>query len=122
MREREKLISSSAVRSTIWPLEGRGDHNDRGVCDSLYVIIAQMTVSNVTILYLGSHQGVKPLHRFIVSYEAVHPVHIQHNLTESWRETERERWALVNHLPFLFCFFLLFTKRTTLVVETKVKH
>lgn len=33
--------------------------------------------------YLGSNQGVQPLDRFIVRYEAVHPIHIQHYLTKS---------------------------------------
>lgn len=41
---------------------------------------------NVHILYLGPDQGVKPLDCFIVRYEAVHPVHIQHYLTEGWRD------------------------------------
>lgn len=45
---------------------------------------------NVHILYLGSDQGVKPLDRFIVRYEAIHPIHIQHYLTESWKGRERE--------------------------------
>lgn len=48
---------------------------------------------NVHILYLGSDQRVQPLDRFIVRYEAVHPIHVQHDLTESWRERAEEEMA-----------------------------
>lgn len=62
---------------------------------------------NVHILYLGSDQGVKPLDRFIVRYEAVHPIHIQHYLTESWKERNKERdgvWLIICHFSFVFFF------------------
>lgn len=67
---------------------------------------------NVHILYLGSDQGVKPLDRFIVRYEAVHPIHIQHYLTESWKERNKERdgvWLIICHFSFVFFFFSLKT-------------
>lgn len=54
---------------------------------------------NICFYYLGSDQGIKPLDSFTVRYEAVHPIYIQHNLTESWeREKERKRKILVNSL------------------------
>lgn len=46
---------------------------------------------NAQFPYLGSDQSVQPLHCFTVGYEAVHPVHVQHDLTQSW--TERGRGA-----------------------------
>lgn len=49
------------------------------------------------IYYLGSNQSVEPLDRFTVWYEAVHPVHIQHDLTESWRG-RRRRSALMKQV------------------------
>lgn len=39
--------------------------------------------ANARVPYLRSRQGVQPLDRFIVGYEAVHPVHVQHYLTKS---------------------------------------
>lgn len=41
--------------------------------------------ANARVPYLRSRQGVQPLDRFIVGYEAVHPVHVQHYLTKSCR-------------------------------------
>lgn len=37
----------------------------------------------VCVPYLRSRQGVQPLDRFIVGYDAVHPIHVQHYLTKS---------------------------------------
>lgn len=39
-------------------------------------------------LYLGSDQGVEPLDRFSVRYEAVHPIHEEHDLTKSCKRGE----------------------------------
>lgn len=46
--------------------------------------------ANARIPYLRSRQGVQPLDRFIVGYEAVHPVHVQHYLTKSYRGRDRK--------------------------------
>lgn len=46
--------------------------------------------ANACVPYLRSRQGVQPLDRFIVGYEAVHPVHVQHYLTKSYRRRDRK--------------------------------
>lgn len=52
----------------------------------LYLMCEVVVKMNAQIPCLGSNQSVQPLHRFTVRYEAVHPVHVQHDLTQSWTE------------------------------------
>lgn len=91
--------SRAAQREWLFPLQS--GHRRASWADfySMSTVRAAVMIHS-HILYLGSHQGVKPLDCFIVRYEAVHPIHIQHDLTESWREKERDRKkrGLVNHL------------------------
>lgn len=49
-----------------------------------------MVWANARVPYLRSRQSVQPLDRFIVGYEAVHPVHVQHYLTKSYRGRHRK--------------------------------
>lgn len=108
------ICCTFAAHTAVWPVEGWGDHTDsRAASIGFYPshqwpggvveLILQDSYSVESFLhfffffYLGSNQRVKPLDRFIVRYEAVHPVHVQHYLTKSWRKGEWERQTKERH-------------------------
>lgn len=46
--------------------------------------------SAITFSYLWPNESVQPLNGFIVVYYSIHPIHIQHNLAQSYRREEKK--------------------------------
>lgn len=71
--------------------------------------------STRTFTYLWPNESVQPLNGFIVVYYSIHPIHIQHNLAQSYRKEENKKQGdiMVLHVNIIFnhhnasCDFLI---------------
>lgn len=64
----------------------------------------RVNCSTGTVSYLWPNESVQPLNGFIVVYYSIHPIHIQHNLAQSYRNEEKKKQGdiMVLHVNIIF--------------------